>query len=193
MESMEYDLLRDFQKNKKEFLNESKEITNYIEREFATIFQHIKDARTLLSEIVEYLQEFKAEEMENDFNKLNENFHGIRKFISIIHEQIRYLEKKSKEKRFLVVEHQEHDPIFLEKCEKYNSLKAAIEDTMREILEAKTYVPKYHEEIKYTERYRGCRHARITENLRLFYFYNKNIKTICWIDIITKNEFDKTK
>ncbi|MBI5072649.1 hypothetical protein HZA99_02430 [Candidatus Woesearchaeota archaeon] len=193
MESMEYNLLRDFQKNKNEFLKESKEVTEYMERGFARIFQHVKDARKLLNEILEYLQEFKAEELENDFNKLNENLYAIRKLISLIQEYVRYLERKSKEKRFLDVKDQEYDPVFLKKCEKYNFLKAAIDHTMREVLEAETYVPEYHEEIKYTESYKGCRHARIKENLRLFYFYNKKSNILRWIDIITKNEFDKTK
>ncbi len=189
MESMEYTLLSDFQKNKTKFLEQSKEITEYLEKEFSTIFQHVKDAKTFLNEIIEYLQEFKAEELENDFDKLSSKFQELRVLILNIKIKIEK-EKQPANKKFIEVLNQEYAQLFVDKCKKYHSVLKQIKETMSKIKDAPEYNEKYHEPIV-RGRYAGFWHARIRDNVRLFYKYDYTKKTILWYDIITKNDFDK--
>lgn len=77
-------------------------------------------------------------------------------------------------------------------CEKYSHLRKDIEELEKKILTSPFYQKKLHESLKSNKTWPNHLHARLTNNLRIIYFYNKETKEIIFKRIVTHNEFDKS-
>lgn len=70
----------------------------------------------------------------------------------------------------------------------FSSNKKAIDGTEKDILTVEIYVDRLHDPIT-SGKFANYRHARVTENLRIFYHIEGDF--VVFDDILTKNEFDK--
>ena len=77
-------------------------------------------------------------------------------------------------------------------CEKYNNLRDNIKDVENKILNSPSYQEKLHAPLKQSKIWPRHLHARLTDNLRIIYFYDKKTKEITFKRIITHNELDKS-
>lgn len=80
---------------------------------------------------------------------------------------------------------------YISKKKKYSAFKNNIAEVEIKITHWPEYARKLHEQI-IRGKYKGHLHARITDNLRIIYLWNTKNKTLTYVDIITKNEFDQT-
>ena len=77
-------------------------------------------------------------------------------------------------------------------CEKYYNLKDEIKNVEDKIMNSPVYQKKLHEPLKENKTWPNHLHARLTDNLRIVYFYNKKTREITFKRVVTHNEIDKS-
>jgi len=75
--------------------------------------------------------------------------------------------------------------------QQYISLEKNIRATEGKIIAWPVFSKKLHEPI-IAGKYAGQLHARVTENIRIMYTYDRKTKTIYFMDIVTKNDLEKS-
>lgn len=100
-------------------------------------------------------------------------------------------EKKSVEKSYLQYSSIEKTEDYKEDCKKYLAYKKNIDEIEKKVLNSPSYQKKLHELLKYNKKWPEHLHARLTDNLRIIYFYDKDTKEIIFKRIITHDELDK--
>lgn len=96
--------------------------------------------------------------------------------------------KKQQYKTFLGITEFDYTKEYKRARKKYKSLLNRIDEVEARIKFSTEFRKKLHEPIKHGK-YKGFRHAYLTNNLRIIYYTNKKI---VFFDIITKNELEKT-
>ncbi len=121
----------------------------------------------------------------SDLEEINEK-------LDLLKDIIASTKKNFAKQRYFSIKRIEHLPEYKFKRDgKYLNMRKQILDTEKKIVEVEDYVDTLHEKWKHGK-WAGYSHARVTGNLRIMYLYDENTETLSFVDILTKNELEKS-
>lgn len=113
----------------------------------------------------------------------------IQNYANIILKELAEVQKS--EKRFIPKLRIAWSKEYKRDIERYQHIKSQILETERAIILSPSFQKKLHEPIK-RGKYKGCPHARLTDNMRIIYVVDYAQNKLVYITILTKNDFENS-